>query len=184
MLKNRDLSDCLALYDLMIDPAVFPYVRHKVNSYEEYLFLTKQQMEAEERGDLISRTIVDEWGTPIGTINLFDIEEGKGFLGTWIGTPFHGKGYNQRAKEAFFDELFFQSDIKTVFMRINVANARSKRAAEKIPYVVNANERHPHILETINQGEKQYHLFEIERDAYLLHAMRENETCANLSLEA
>jgi hypothetical protein len=35
-----------------MDPAVFPFVRQKAYSYEEYLFLTKQTIEAEERGEL------------------------------------------------------------------------------------------------------------------------------------
>ena len=59
----------------MVDPNVFPFVRQKAYSYEEYLFLTKQTIEAEERGELISRTILDEWGNPIGTITLFDVQE-------------------------------------------------------------------------------------------------------------
>ena len=45
----------------------------KPTSYEEFLFITKQTIEAEERGELISRTILDEWGNPIGTISLFDV---------------------------------------------------------------------------------------------------------------
>lgn len=63
MLKKRDLHDSHVLYDLMVDPAVFPFVRQKAYSYEEFLFLTKQTIEAEERGELISRTILDEWET-------------------------------------------------------------------------------------------------------------------------
>ncbi len=47
----------------MMHPDVFPFVRQKADSYEEYLFITKQTIEAEERGELISRTILDEWGT-------------------------------------------------------------------------------------------------------------------------
>ena len=50
-------------------------MRQKGCSYEEYLFLTKQTIEAEERGELISRTILDEWGNPIGTITLFDVKK-------------------------------------------------------------------------------------------------------------
>ena len=65
----------------MVDPAVFPFVRQKAYSYEEYLFLTKQTIEAEERGELISRTILDEWGNPIGTITLFDVQEKLDFSG-------------------------------------------------------------------------------------------------------
>src|SRR5690606_39722204 len=86
--------------------------------FEEFMFLTKQTIEAEERGELISRTILDEWDNPIGTINLFDIRENAGFLGTWIGKPYHGKGYNSLAKDAFFQELFFDKEIETVYMRI------------------------------------------------------------------
>ena len=70
MLKKRELHDCHVLFELMTHPDVFPFVRHKATSYEEFLFMTKQTMEAEERGEFISRTILDEWGSPIGTINL------------------------------------------------------------------------------------------------------------------
>src|SRR5690606_35290819 len=95
MLKIRELSghECHALFELMTHPDVFPFLRHKAYSFEEFMFLTKQTIEAEERGELISRTILDEWDNPIGTINLFDIRENAGFLGTWIGKPYHGKGY-------------------------------------------------------------------------------------------
>ncbi|MFH4333830.1 GNAT family N-acetyltransferase, partial [Acinetobacter baumannii] len=78
----------------------------------------KQTIEAEERGELISRTILDEWGNPIGTITLFDVQEKAGFLGTWLGKPYHGKGYNKLAKDSFFSELFYELDIETIFMRI------------------------------------------------------------------
>ena len=37
MLKKRDFVDCSSLYELMTHPDVFPYVRHKVDSYEEYV---------------------------------------------------------------------------------------------------------------------------------------------------
>ena len=184
MIKHRDLSECHVLFDLMVDPAVFPFVRHKASSYEEFLFLTKQIMEAEEQGELISRTILDEWGSPIGTINLFDIQQQTGFLGTWIGTPYHGKGYNQLAKEAFFNEVFFERQIQTIFMRINQDNIRSQKAAEKIPYVEIANEKWPDIYQKINLGVKSYHLYEIERDNYLLHTMRVGTDNVEVQLEA
>jgi RimJ/RimL family protein N-acetyltransferase len=184
MIKYRDLSECHVLFDLMVDPAVFPFVRHKASSYEEYLFLTKQLIEAEEQGELVSRTILDEWGNPIGTINLYDIEQETGFLGTWIGSAYHGKGYNQIAKEAFFNELFFDKQIKTIFMRINKDNIRSQKAAEKIPYVEIANDKWPEVYQKINSGEKSYHLYEIERDNYHLHVMREGAESVDVQLEA
>lgn len=172
MLKKRDVHDSHALYDLMINPDVFPYVRQKASSHEEYLFLTKQTIEAEERGELISRTIQDEWGSPIGTISLFDIQENAGFLGTWLGKPYHGKGYNQLAKDAFFNELFFELGIETIFLRIRKQNVRSTKAAEKIPYVINANESRQNLLSQINNGEDTFNLYEISKDLYTLHTLR------------
>ncbi|MDF0725912.1 GNAT family protein [Cytobacillus sp. S13-E01] len=172
MLKKRDLQDCQALYELMVHPDVFPFVRHKAYSYEEFLFLTKQTIEAEDRGELISRTILDEWGSPIGTINLFDIQDHAGFLGTWLGKPFHGKGYNQPTKDMFFEELFYEMSIVKIFMRIRKVNGRSNNAAMKLPYVTIANETRKSLLDEINAGEDIYNLYEISKDLYTLHTLR------------
>lgn len=180
MLKKRDLHDCHILFDLITHPDVFPFVRQKAASYEEFLFMTKQTIEAEERGELISRTILDEWGAPIGTINLYDIENQAGFLGTWLGKPYHGKGYNGTAKEAFFKELFFEMGIETIFMRIKKENVRSRKAAEKLPYVINANESRKSIYDQLNANGSIYDLYEISKDHYTLHVMR---TAANQPAE-
>ncbi|PLR98852.1 GNAT family N-acetyltransferase [Bacillus sp. T33-2] len=172
MLKKRDLHDSHALYELMAHPDVFPFVRQKAYSYDEFVFMTKQTIEAEERGEMISRTILDDWGAPIGTINLFDIQDGAGFLGTWIGKPFHGKGYNSLAKDAFFQELFYEKGIETIFMRIRKVNVRSIKAAEKLPYIVKANETRPAIYGELNASGEIYDLYEIPKDHYTLHLRR------------
>jgi RimJ/RimL family protein N-acetyltransferase len=172
MLKKRDLHDSHTLYELMTHPDVFPFVRQKADSYEEFLFMTKQTIEAEERGELISRTILDEWGAPIGTINLFDIEDNAGFLGTWLGKPYHGKGYNYPAKDAFFQELFYEIGIETVFMRIRKVNIRSIKAAEKLPYVIKANETRKAIYEQLNANNEVYDLYEIPKDQYTFYLLR------------
>lgn len=172
MLKKRELHDVPALYELMSHPEVFPYVRQKAASTDEFYFLTKQTMEAEDRGELISRTILDEWGHPIGTINLFDIEENKGFLATWIGQPYFGKGYNKLAKDAFFEELFFELGIEAIFMKIRRTNQRSMKAALKIPFVSKANETFPEVLSFVNRHEDVYDLFVITKEQYLFHYYR------------
>ncbi|MFB5283059.1 GNAT family N-acetyltransferase [Peribacillus sp. Hz7] len=175
MLKKREFVDCSSLYDLMSHPDVFPFVRQKVDSYEEYVFVTKQTIEAEEAGELISRTILDEWDNPIGCISLYDVENGAGFLGTWLGKPFHGKGYNTLAKEAFFKEIFFDLGIETVFMRIRKKNIRSLKAAEKLPYAMKVNETRKALYEQINQNDDLFDLFEIPKDLYTLHILRQND---------
>ncbi|WP_281974854.1 GNAT family N-acetyltransferase [Halobacillus litoralis] len=175
MLKKRDLHDAPVLFELMVHPEVFPYVRHRAASSDEFYFLTKQTIEAEDRGELISRTILDEWGQPIGTINLFDLTENKGFLATWLGRPYFGKGYNQLAKDAFFEELFFQLNIEAIFMKIRKTNVRSMKAALKIPYVTSANEAYPEVLSRINRIEDVYDLFVITKEQYLFHYYGDQE---------
>ncbi|ADU30292.1 GNAT family N-acetyltransferase [Evansella cellulosilytica] len=172
MIKKRDLFESQALYELMVHPDVFPFVRQKPTSFEEYMFMTKQTIEAEEIGKTISRTIIDEWGNPIGTINLFDIHENAGFLGTWIGKNYHGKGYNNLAKEAFFNELFYELNIDRIFMKIRKENVRSLKAAQKLAYVVLVDETYKSLYEEINKGIFEYHLLEIPKDLYMLHTLR------------
>lgn len=117
--------------------------------------MTKQLIEEEARGLAISRTITDDWGQPIGTISIHDVEDGAGFLGTWIGLPYQGQGYNQRLK-CFLNELFFDYNFHTVFLRIRVENIKSQRAALKLPYVIIANESHPTLLAQVNGGSTIY----------------------------
>jgi RimJ/RimL family protein N-acetyltransferase len=173
MLKKRDVHDCHILFELMTHPEVFPFVRQKAYSHDEFVFVTKQTIEAEERGELISRTILDDWGAPIGTINLYDVQNNAGFLGTWIGKPYHGKGYNAPAKDIFFKELFFEQGIETIFMRIRKENIRSIKACEKLPYVVNGNETRTDIYNQLNANGEVYNLYEITKDQYTLHLRRE-----------
>ncbi|WP_136605447.1 GNAT family N-acetyltransferase [Paenibacillus dokdonensis] len=167
MLKKRDLHECYSLYNLMIDPVVFPYVRYKCQSYEEYLFITKQLIVEEEQETSISRTILNEMGHPIGTVDLYNIVNKTGFLATWIGTPYFGKGYNQQAKKSIFAELFQQHNIETVFMKIRKQNIRSKKAVEKLQYVKLANDTSPEIYESINNTDKIYDLYHVERLGFL-----------------
>lgn len=167
MLKKRDLHEVPALFELLKHPEVFPYVRHDAATSDEFYFITKQTMEAEENGELISRTILDEFQQPIGTINLFDIQERCGFLATWIGQPYFGKGYNKQAKELFFEELFFQHNINGIFMKIRKTNVRSLKAILKIPYVSLGSPLYPDVYNSINKENDVYELFVISKDHYL-----------------
>lgn len=167
MLKKRNLHEVPVLFELMSHPEVFPYVRHKAETSDEFYFITKQTIEAEERGELISRTILDEQYQPIGTINLFDIVDDYGFLATWIGKPYFGKGYNSLAKTQFFNELFTETHIEKILLKIRSTNTRSQRAVQKLPYVKHANLLFPKQYTEINLGEYHYNLFVITKDDYM-----------------
>ena len=166
MLKPRNFRDCRHLYEQMIHPDVFPFVREKADSYEEYLFINKAYIEQERNGQMISRVILNEKGEPIGTINLFDMRDNTGFLGTWLGKDHHGKGYNQYAKEAFFNELFFEKGIQTVYLKVRKSNIRSQMALLKLPYVMKVNEYKPSLYQEINAHDHVYDLYEISKGLY------------------
>ena len=123
-------------------------------------------MECENNGELISRTILGEVEQPIGTINLYDIENKSGFLATWIGQPYFGKGYNKIAKQLFFEELFFNLDIETVFMKVRKTNTRSLKAVAKLPYVINGNELYRNVYDKINEQKDVYQLFVVTKEHY------------------
>ncbi|UUI41635.1 GNAT family N-acetyltransferase [Oceanobacillus oncorhynchi] len=181
MLKIRDLMEVPALYELMTAPEVYPFVRQKAATVDEFYFSTKQTIEAEDRGELISRTILDEYQQPIGTINLFDIEDNYGFLATWIGKPYFGKGYNRQAKDAFFHELFTTKGIDGIFMKVQKSNKRSLKAVLKLPYVTFANELYDSMYKRINahSNEAIYDLFVITKKHYLSYQQFHSEAAAN-----
>ncbi|SEQ48871.1 GNAT family N-acetyltransferase [Piscibacillus halophilus] len=183
MLKKRDLHDAPILFPLLNDLAVKPYVREKAETIEEYYFFLNKMMIQEENGELISRTIVDEWDAPIGAITLYDTQDQMGFLATWIGKPYFGKGYNQYAKDLFLRELFLEKDIEIVFLKVNKVNERSLNAMKKIEYAVHASEHYPAIHEQINRGSKKYELFAIYKDAFIFH-LHEQEQDTYGELEA
>ncbi|MRG87524.1 GNAT family N-acetyltransferase [Salinibacillus xinjiangensis] len=175
MLKKRELHEAGQLFDLLIHPEVYPYVRHKAETSDEYYFLTKQLIALEEQGTLITRTILDEWQQPIGTINLCDIQNSTGFLATWLGRPFFGKGYNYRAKEAFLTEIFFEHGIEAVFMKIRKSNHRSKKAAQKLSYVSQANQLYPDVYTKLNELEDLYDLYVIQKDQFLFYSYQKDQ---------
>jgi len=183
MLKKRNVQDCEVLYDLLIHPDVFPFVRNKPRSLAEYMFMTKKAMDEEEMGRKISRIVLDEWDQPIGTINLFDVKENAGFLATWLGKPFHGKGYNQAAKEAFLEECFFQLGIERIFVKVRYINERSLNAMRKLEYAQEGI-LFPHIKEEINKKENVYELFVIEKDAFHFYLANKQQNEEDFLMEA
>ena len=169
MLKKRtfDAMEQQQLFELMMHPDVFPYVRHKAYSLEEFYGVTEEIVSAEARGELLSRVIYDDEARIAGTINLFDITQNTGFLATWLGKPFQGKGINQRAKRAFLEEVFTTTPIDTVLMCIRHTNIRSQKAAAKLPYVVPASAASWDIFKTVKADSHDFVLLEIPKHLFM-----------------
>ena len=166
LLKKRDLHDVPVLFELASHPRVAPYIRHKAHTIDEFYFLTKQMIDDEAEGLVLSRTILDEYEQPIGTINLFDIDRNTGYLATWLGEPYFGKGYNRIAKELFLQEVFSTTLIEYIFIKIKKVNIRSKMAILKLPYVSDGHAFAPDLYQLINAESEQYDLFVATKDHF------------------
>ncbi|HLQ82306.1 MAG TPA: GNAT family protein [Pseudogracilibacillus sp.] len=164
---NLTMEEHFILYTEMSHPDVSPYVRNYVNDFNEYISNVNHILEAENRGEMIVRVIVNEWNRPIGLITLYDITEYGGFLSTWLGKDYHGSGYNKVAKELFFNDIFDTTEIQTVFMKIRVDNYRSQKAALKLAYVAEADYRYQAVHTFVNQTVFKYNLYTVTKQAYL-----------------
>lgn len=69
-------------------------------------------------------------------------------------------------------------------MRIRKKNIRSIKAAEKLPYAVNANETRKSLYDQINHEEDIYDLYEIPKDLYTFHILRQHDDDEQQLLEA
>ena len=94
-------------------------------------------IEQEKLGKQYSRCILNEEEKLIGVITLKDIDKAKRscHIGTWIGHPYWGKGYNQLAKAEILYTAFTELNVDYVFAGAKVDNLRSQKAQEKLPYI-------------------------------------------------
>lgn len=167
ILRKPNKKDFMLLYDLVKEENVIKYVRHKPSSLENYLEIMEMLISLEEKNECISRVIVFE-GKPIGTISLFDISFNNGFLATWIGNEYQGKGYNQMAKDLFFEECYSKYNINTIFMKIRKENIKSQKSALKMNFVEKAcSILYIDVYKEINKEEPIYELFFVNKDAFL-----------------
>lgn len=169
MLKTYNLTtkEHYELFLEMSHPEVSPYVRNYVADFNEYLKNVAHILAAEVRGEMIVRIIVNEWNQPIGMISLYDITEYGGFLSTWLGKEYHGKGYNQVAKQLFLDEVFNEPEIQTIYLKIRTDNYRSQKAAEKLAYITEVDANYDVMYKMINQTELKYNLYSVTKLSYL-----------------
>ncbi|MDR6121115.1 RimJ/RimL family protein N-acetyltransferase [Bacillus sp. SLBN-46] len=94
-------------------------------------------LEQEKQGQQYSRVILNEKEEVIGVITLKEIDPTKktSHIGTWIGHPFWGKGYNALAKAEILYTAFTELDLEYVFAGAKLSNIRSQKAQEKLPYI-------------------------------------------------
>lgn len=92
----------------------------------------------EERQSLqLSRVIINEKQELVGVITLKAIDRANktAHIGTWIGYPYWGKGYNEAAKIEILKIAFLELQLEYVFAGATMQNKRSIAAQKKLPYM-------------------------------------------------
>ncbi|QTD39728.1 GNAT family N-acetyltransferase [Sporosarcina sp. Te-1] len=96
-------------------------------------FISQQEIE----GKQYSRVILDEQENVVGVITLKELDpvNKTSHIGTWIGYPYWGKGFNEAAKRKILYTAFTELELDVVFAGAKKKNVRSQRAQEKLPYI-------------------------------------------------
>ena len=69
-------------------------------------------------------------------------------------------------------------------MRIRRVNIRSLKAAQKLPYIVDASQSRQSLYKQLNRTEDIFQLFEIPKDQYTMHMLRNHSDDTSQKLEA
>lgn len=170
-LRQANKFDATILYYHLSNPHVVRFSRLKPNTVKEMEEMIEYLQEEERENRVISRVIVDEHDIVIGLITLWDYSpfRREGFLATFIGEAHWGKGYNQVAKQLFFDEVFSFINLEKIYMLIRNHNQRSISACNKMSYARQVDFiEEMELREIYNEKIAEDHLiFSIQKENYI-----------------
>ncbi|MFU2029957.1 GNAT family N-acetyltransferase [Bacillus wiedmannii] len=132
-----DLRYVNVIFKLSSDPHVKNALGIKVEKIEDTKAFLLFAIEEERQKRSLSRMIVNEENEIIGltTLKHINYEKKQSHIGSWLGYPYWGKGYNEAAKKEIFKIAFLDLQLSYVFAGAKTNNVRSLKAQEKLPYI-------------------------------------------------
>ena len=132
-----DLRYANAIFELSSDPHVKNALGIQVDRIEDTKAFLLFAIEEERQKKSLSRGIVNEENEIIGltTLKHINYEKKQSHIGSWLGYPYWGKGYNEAAKKEIFKIAFLDLQLSYVFAGAKINNIRSLKAQEKLPYI-------------------------------------------------
>ncbi|MGG0703998.1 GNAT family N-acetyltransferase [Bacillus paramobilis] len=129
-----DLRYANVIFKLSSDPRVKNALGIKVEKIEDTKAFLLFAIEEERQKRSLSRMIVNEENEIIGltTLKHINYEKKQSHIGSLLGYPYWGKGYNEAAK---FRIAFLDLQLSYVFAGAKTNNVRSLKAQEKLPYI-------------------------------------------------
>ncbi|MGG0302000.1 GNAT family N-acetyltransferase [Bacillus albus] len=141
-----DLRYANVIFKLSSDPHVKNALGIKVEKIEDTKAFLLFAIEEDRQKRSLSRMIVNEENEIIGltTLKHINYEKKQSHIGSWLGYPYWGKGYNEAAKKEIFKIAFLDLQLSYVFAGAKTNNVRSLKAQEKLPYIsLHAEDRFP-----------------------------------------
>ncbi|HFU7086848.1 GNAT family N-acetyltransferase [Bacillus cereus] len=132
-----DLRYANVIFKLSSDLHVKNALGIKVEKIEDTKAFLLFAIEEERQKRSLSRIVVNEENEIIGltTLKHINYEKKQSHIGSWLGYPYWGKGYNQATKKEIFKIAFLDLQLSYVFAGAKTNNIRSLKAQEKLPYI-------------------------------------------------
>ena len=155
-LKKHDRKYTEVMSSLLSDPLIQNAL--SLNWQQVSIYGTRDYIDfilGEERmGNQLSRVIFNENDEFVGVTTLKHLQNKNriAHIGTWIGSKYWGKGYNEQSKEQILWIAFVQLKLELVFAGATTSNKRSVMAQNKLPYMIHdVGDQFPEHLELIEQ---------------------------------
>lgn len=162
------MDDAKAIFAMAKAPAVSEYLQWSPHSHvKETVAFIEETDQMWRRGTAYIFGIFDRrTGAAVGStgINTIDRPNLSGEIGTWIGIPFQGSGFNIPSKAALFHIAFAGLGMQRVEMLVREDNERSLAAMAKLPGV----ELEGTLRSRLRDGSKSYDakIFGLTADSY------------------
>ncbi|PFJ12575.1 GNAT family N-acetyltransferase [Bacillus cereus] len=132
-----DLRYANMIFELSSEPHVKNALGIQVEKVEDTKAFLLFAIEEERQKKSLSRMIVNEENEILGltTFKHINNEKKQSHIGSWLGYPYWGKGYNEAAKKEIFKIAFLDLQLTYVFAGAKTTNIRSLKAQEKLPYI-------------------------------------------------
>lgn len=134
------------MFQLARDPAVSEHLQwHPHESIDDSLAFIRDASELWERRTAFFLGVFDgERETLLGSTGISSIDRGnrRGEVGTWLGVPHQGRGYNRFVKAAVFAFGFEVLGLHRLELLVKASNVRSYRANLAITGVIDEGLQH------------------------------------------
>lgn len=174
-LKPHHVNYAVRIHELASDPLVADALGLVNQTLENRLEFIQKMQQGEKEGTTCSRLVFHNHQM-IGVTTLMYIDQQKKscHLGSWLGVPYWGRGYNERAKCEILKLAFDTYGLERVFLGAHIQNRRSQAAQQKLPYL------RQHVMH--DYPEEHQFLEEKEQQPCILNVVEKDDFYAFLNI--